>query len=34
MSEENAKLPSKRKALGVGLGAGLLGAVALVMRYG
>ena len=34
MSEESSPIPSKRKALGVGLGAGLLGAVALAFRYG
>jgi pimeloyl-ACP methyl ester carboxylesterase len=34
MSEEFSGTPSKRKALGVGLGAGLLGAVALALRYG
>jgi len=34
MSEESQNQPSRRKALGVGLGAGLLGAVALAVRYG
>ena len=34
MSEESSNIPSNRKALGVGLGAGLLGAVALALRYG
>jgi pimeloyl-ACP methyl ester carboxylesterase len=34
MSEEFSGTPIKRKALGVGLGAGLLGAVALALRYG
>ena len=34
MSEESGNHPKRRKALGVGLGAGLLGAVALAMRYG
>ena len=34
MIEESSNPPSKRKALGVGLGAGLLGAVALAFRYG
>ena len=34
MSEESRNQPSRRKALGVGLGAGLLGAVALAVRYG
>jgi pimeloyl-ACP methyl ester carboxylesterase len=34
MSEESGRQPKRRKALGVGLGAGLLGAVALAMRYG
>ncbi len=34
MSEEIQNQPSRRKALGVGLGAGLLGAVALAVRYG
>ena len=34
MSEESQGTPGRRKALGVGLGAGLLGAVALAVRYG
>ena len=34
MSEETQGAPGRRKALGVGLGAGLLGAVALAVRYG
>jgi pimeloyl-ACP methyl ester carboxylesterase len=34
MSAEFSHTPTKRKALGVGLGAGLLGAVALALRYG
>ena len=34
MSEESSNIPTTRKALGVGLGAGLLGAVALAFRYG
>ena len=34
MSEESQNAPGRRKALGVGLGAGLLGAVALAVRYG
>jgi len=34
MSEEFPGTPGRRKALGMGLGAGLLGAVALAMRYG
>jgi hypothetical protein len=34
MSEESQNITGHRKALGVGLGAGLLGAVALAMRYG
>jgi pimeloyl-ACP methyl ester carboxylesterase len=34
MSEETQGTPGRRKALGVGLGAGLLGAVALAVRYG
>jgi len=34
MSEESTNPPGKRKAFGVGLGAGLLGAVALALRYG
>ena len=34
MIEESGNQPKRRKALGVGLGAGLLGAVALAMRYG
>jgi pimeloyl-ACP methyl ester carboxylesterase len=34
MSEDLPNNTSKRKALGVGLGAGLLGAVALALRYG
>lgn len=34
MSEESQNTTGHRKALGVGLGAGLLGAVALAMRYG
>jgi len=34
MSEESQNVPSHRKAFGVGLGAGLLGAIALAARYG
>jgi pimeloyl-ACP methyl ester carboxylesterase len=34
MSEDTPNPSSKRKAFGVGLGAGLLGAVALALRYG
>jgi len=34
MSEESQGTPGRRKALGVGLGAGLLGAIALALRYG
>ena len=34
MSEETQGTPGRRKALGMGLGAGILGAVALAMRYG
>jgi haloalkane dehalogenase len=34
MSEEPPAPPGRRKTLGVGLGAGLLGAVALALRYG
>jgi pimeloyl-ACP methyl ester carboxylesterase len=34
MSEESRSQPTRRKALGVGLGAGLLGAVALAVRFG
>lgn len=34
MNEESSPSPGKRKALGVSLGAGLLGALALAVRYG
>lgn len=34
MNEDLPASPSKSKVIGVGLGAGLLGAVALMMRYG
>lgn len=34
MNADSSGTPIKRKALGVGLGAGLLGAVALALRYG
>lgn len=34
MHEESQNVPSRRKAFGVGLGAGLLGAIALAARYG
>lgn len=34
MNEESGNIPSRRKAFGVGLGAGLLGAIALAARYG